>query len=118
MGLFTYVKVEPELLPEDYQHLTGWQTKNVVEPSMETLIIEKDKQLYYLWYECEWEDDPSNKFFGGYFKHKAEHKETLDYHGDMLFYNWDEKEKRLIELVARFSNGKLDYIKEYENEVF
>ena len=39
MGLFTEVIVPKELLPEKYQDYEGWQSKDVVEPEMETLEI-------------------------------------------------------------------------------
>ncbi len=106
MGLFTDVKIDISLLPDDCKELNEWQTKDVVDPQMETLIIDKDGRLIYVWYDREWHDDKSRSMFGGYLKPTEKHEDVLDYHGDMRFGNAEK------EMIARFDDGKLRYIRE------
>ena len=117
MGLFTEVKVHEVLMPEKYKHLSGFQTKDVIDfPTMETLEVNQDGELIYVWQEREWFEDKEYNIIGGYFKSIKEHRDKLEFHGDMIFYTIDMKTDKMIELIARFSYGKLDYIKEYKND--
>jgi len=118
MGLFTYVIVDKNLLLPEYQNFKEWQTYDVVEPCMETLEITKDGELYFIVAIREWEEDKSEKFFGGYYKKIDETRIKLSFHGDMNFYGYNPNEKKCTELYARFTNGKLEWIKseeEYNN---
>ena len=47
MGLFTYVKIDPSILPAKYRHVTGWQTKDVVDPLLLCITIRKDRKMRY-----------------------------------------------------------------------
>lgn len=91
MGLFTYVEIAKELLPEEFRKFENWQTKQVVTPSLNTLIIKNDGSLIY-------------------------NDHILDYHGDMEIHQWDNEKKIMTRLWARFSYGNLDcfYIREEE----
>lgn len=119
MGLFTNVEVSNELMPEEYRNLTGWQTKDVVDPFMETLVVCDNGQLVYIWYEREWEENPDS-LFGGYLRQKKEHRDILSYHGDMVFYTSTGKQSdntyKFVQLKARFTNGILNWIEEFEYE--
>jgi len=109
MGLFTWVKPDNAILPVGFKNLTGWQTKDVVECEMETLEITGEGELVSVWHEYEWVDI-ADAPLGWYMKQTQEHRSTLDYHGDMTFYTGrdrDGNDSQLVELVARFSNGKL-----------
>lgn len=108
MGMFTWVKPANEILPEQFRNLDGWQTKDVVEQQLNTLEITADGKLVHIWFDKEWVDDP-NAFLGGYFRPTTEHRDTLDYHGDMYFYTFDSSET-FIELKARFTEGQLQWV--------
>ena len=120
MGLFTYVVPPENLLPEEYRGLTDWQTKDVInDPFMETLVITESGQLIYVWSEKEWETG-GESFFGGHLKTTVDHRDILDFHGDMVFYtstgdiNGDDY--KFIQMKARFTGGKLEWIKEFPRE--
>ena len=115
MGMFTWVKPDNTILPAECRNMDGWQTKDVVGCHLNTLEITADGQLIHIWNETEWQDTPG-ALLGGYFAPTVEHRDVLDYHGDMVFYtsnhddpntpDWD-----LIGLKARFTEGKLQWIK-------
>ena len=113
MGLFTDVKIAEELLPEQYRDLTGWQTKEIVEPDMQELEITTEGYLYYHWNEYEFDEETynQNKDKGGLLalcgimKVKQEHRDKLNFHGDLHAHTYDRTE--WFELVARFTEGKL-----------
>ena len=110
MGMFSEVIVPPALLPEEYRELKNWQTKDVVDPFMETLEITNEGELIHTWWEREFVNDP-NHWGGLSYKVKAEHKDVLDYHGDMVFYAFDKpQDQELVRLRARFTSGKLESI--------
>lgn len=113
MGMFTYVNPAEELLPEICRGLGGWQTKDVIECAMETLDITPDGKLVHVWWEREFVKDDKG-ILGGYFEPRIEHRDTLDYHGDMEFYTTIGTGHDLIELVARFAGGQLQWIREYK----
>ena len=115
MGMFTWVKPANEILPPEFHNRDGWQTKSVVECQLETLEITADGKLLYIWWEREWEDD-EKVLLGGCFKPTVEHRDVLDYHGDMVFYLGTEDDPNtsgwsLVEFVARFTEGELQYVK-------
>jgi hypothetical protein len=85
MGLFTNVVVEGKHLPLTLRKC-DWQTKDVVEPTMDTLIITKAGRLLEQLY-----DKPA---------------EDLNYHGDMNFYTIHKGE--WVEFKARFTDGQLE----------
>lgn len=115
MGMYTDVKPANEILPERFHNLDGWQTKDVVEPQLETLEITADGKLIHIWYEKEWVDDPG-VFLGGHFKPTTEHRIALDYHGDMWFYTIRNNHE-FIELKARFTEGRLQWVNLVEKSV-
>lgn len=115
MGLYTYVEPANEVLPLEYRNMDGWQTKSVIEPRLTTLEIATDGQLFHIWYEKEWQDEPG-AIFGGYYIPTVEHRDVLDYHGDMVFYTGNHSDPNapdwdLIELRARFTDGKLQWVR-------
>lgn len=125
MGLFTYVNIPKDLLPERYKDYEGWQTKDVVDPEMETLEITSEGELYYLQNEYEWVHDENDQMsillklspeHRGYSRSIKLNRIKQEFHGDMLFYTWDETLKKGIDIVARFSYGKLDYTKTVHEE--
>jgi hypothetical protein len=93
MGLFTYVNFDESLLPEKYKDIKEWQTKDVVEPGMMRLKINKRGALRYYQYEKD--------------------VETLDFHGDMRFYTFRDYNglPEWVEGIARFNYGILDYVR-------
>ncbi len=113
MGMFAWVEIDPQLLPDACKTLTGWQTKDVVEPRCETLRLTADGQLVHVWHEWEWRDDET-ALFGGYLHSVAEHEDALEYHGDMVFYTHDSRLK-WWELKARFTDGKLAWVREVQD---
>ena len=98
MGMYTDVEPHPDYLPDEYKHLIGWQTGDVVEPVMGTLVInENGKLLYRLGFQ-----------FSG-----EEHRTF--YTGTMVFYTWrkhNSTSSGLVYLSAKFFNGYLINIKE------
>ena len=113
MGLFCDVRVPQELLPDEAKSLTGWQTKDVINPDMSTLEITLDGELVHEWWEYEPIENP--KKWGPYFRRVARHRDRLNYHGDMVFYTGSEEDPNtltweLIECRARFSEGRLEAI--------
>jgi len=113
MGLYTDVEVHPSLLPEPYNNQSEreWQTKDVVFPEMETLRITEDGRLLYIAHEYEFVDPGTPHKGYGYFKPVKEIITEINYHGDMHFGYFDTETGEGVELVARFTNGKLDYIR-------
>jgi hypothetical protein len=120
MGLFTNVEIAEKWLPDEYGGLTDWQTKDVInDPFMETLIITNSGQLIYVWFEREWETG-GESFFGGHFRTTVEHRDILDFHGDMVFYtstgDVNGNDYKFIQFKARFTDGNLEWIKEFPRE--
>ncbi len=114
MGLFTHVVVFNDLLPEKFKKYDGWQTKDVVESFMETLEITKDGSLLHITHKYEWVKDPERKIIGGYMKIVDTAVTKLEFHGDMNFYTWDDELKQPVDLIARFTEGRLTWIREKE----
>ena len=109
MGMFSYVVVSDSFLPVEVRGMTGWQTKDVIEPLMETLIITDDGDLFRERWGVRTYDDPS-ALFGFRTERTKQSLEKLDYHGDMVFYTSNDDpnvDPRLIECLARFDDGKL-----------
>ncbi len=106
MNLFTHVKVESRFLPPLVKELNGWQTRDVVEPSLETLKIENCRLIYEV-YEYE---EIHNAMFGGFIHPVGKQEIDLDYHGAMNFYTIDDKNE-MVEMVARFNHGNLFWVK-------
>jgi len=109
MGLFTYVKVDENLLPEKYRKYNNWQTKDVVEPLMDTLIIDENGNLY-----LEWFDIVANENYNGRdmiyeppFKQGKRHTMKVDFHGIMNFGDFDNMTRQSVDLYAKFTDGKL-----------
>ena len=106
MGVYSDVEVHPSLLPEEHRHLKYWQTKDVIDPMMSTLVITEDGQLIHKFTGI------IKKFLGG-----KESEEELLYTGAMVFYTvlppFMPGSKLLI-LTAEFVDGKLVSIKEDE----
>jgi hypothetical protein len=113
MGLFTWVAIDNDLMPEEYNNFKGWQTKDVVEPFMETLKITKEGSLVYIETQRKWEPNEEHPL-KGCFKKIGQTQTDLNYHGDMNFYTSDDKGKYFVDLVARFTEGQLQYIKKVE----
>ena len=119
MGLFTRVKVVRRLIPKEYRQYIrpeGWQTKDVVEPSMDTLEITAKGELFYEFHKYDVVEDPGS-FVGFYMKPIKTYRVRLDFHGDMRFYTSHENDEGgwdFIDLVARFTEGKLQKIFPYK----
>lgn len=115
MGMFTWVEPDNAVLPPEYRELKDWQTKDVIECALETLVISATGQLIHVWHEYETVEDAST-FSGFYLRPTTEHRDILDYHGDMRFYTTTTGDRSspdyaFIELVARFTEGKLQWIR-------
>ncbi|MEK6792244.1 MAG: hypothetical protein AABX95_00325 [Nanoarchaeota archaeon] len=99
MGMFDYLKCEFKL-PKGNENIQNeeFQTKDF-ECMLDLYTITKDKKL-----KC---------------KSKGKIK-TLPYHGDIRFYtstgNHMDKTHKWYEFNARFSYGRLDYIKKAKNK--
>ena len=102
MHLFTHVKVESGLLPPQVKELAGWQTRDVVEPSLETLRV-VDRRLVYEVH------DYGQDTWSGVIRPTTKHTIPLDYHGEMRLHTYAEDEK--VELIARFNCGELFWIR-------
>lgn len=50
----------------------------------------------------------------GYFKKISQTTTDLNFHGDMEFYTSGDKREEYVDLVARFTDGQLQYIKKVE----
>ncbi len=98
MGLFDNLKCKANL-PEGNKELQEeiFQTKSL-DCLLETYIITKNKKLVI-------ETKKGTK--------------TILYHGDIIFYtftgNHEDKTYKWHEFIARFTNGKLQYIKKVKN---
>lgn len=92
MGMFTYVDIAKELLPEEYRGLSNWQTKEVVCPEMYTLEVTPDKHLYY---------------------HNRDRTDIINFTGDMCAYEFAQS---IIYLDMKFINGELINITITEEE--
>lgn len=110
MGLFTYVKVDENLLPEKYRKYSNWQTKDVIQPFMDTLFILSDGCLYLEWFEI----IANEKYKGGTdiiyeppFRQGTRHFEKINFHGIMNFGDIDMETHELVDLYAKFTDGKL-----------
>ena len=94
MGMFDYLKCEFKLPKgnEDVQN-EEFQTKDF-ECLLDLYIITKDRKL-----KCK----------------SVGKTKVIPYHGDIRFYtstgNYEDKTHKWHEFIARFSYGKLDYIK-------
>lgn len=106
MNLFTHVKVESRFLPPRVKELNGWQTQDVVEPSLETLKIE-NRQLIYEVHEYE---EVDRVMSGRIVRPIAKHTIPLDYHGEMHFHTYTDMNER-VEMVARFNYGELFWVR-------
>lgn len=116
MGMFTWVKPDPTILPEECRHLSGWQTKSMFDDHhCETLEIASDGRLIHIWHDYEWREDES-AFLGGYLVPVKEHRDELHYHGALVFYVSDDATGEWFEFVAKFTNGVVDSLKRVEVE--
>ena len=113
MGLFSYVEVPDIFMPENRQNMKNWQTKDVINPFMDTLIITTAGNLIHQWHEYDYAKDPTS-WFGLKSVIKSTHEDVLNYHGDMEFYTFNDEHRNFVEMVARFTDGKLEWIKEKE----
>lgn len=101
MGMFTHVIVPDDLLPDPARNHCGWQTKDVVDPAMTTLEITEDGLLF--------EIIPYRSLNNRGSRYYREH---IDYHGDIHFYTRNNDDGwEMIKCTARFTNGKLEWIK-------
>ncbi len=94
MGMFDYIKCEAKLPRTDREvQKEVFQTKSL-ECFMNFYVITKDKELIRV---------------------SKKEKNAVLYHGDIKFYTFIEnpKDKKLkwYEYIARFTNGKLEYIR-------
>jgi hypothetical protein len=117
MGMYNIVVVESELLPEEFK-VKEFQTKmDLEELFSETFTISKEGRLLFERREYEWRPDPEKAKLGGLLAYhgalKTVSKETIDenFHGDFSFYN------ELVDCVARFTHGQLEYITYGQREV-
>jgi len=113
MSLFTYVKIDKTLLDSEYHSFTEWQTKDVAEPFMETLEITKEGELYYIEDIREWKEDKES-IIGGFLVKIGENRNKINFHGDINFYSCNIEKREGVDLFARFTNGKLEWIKSLE----
>jgi hypothetical protein len=89
MGMFDEIKVEFPM-PEDWQ---TWQAKTFQTKDLECLlshfVITADGRLV----------------------HEEDGQEVEDYHGDIIFYKFDESEIELVYFKARFTEGICQWIR-------
>jgi len=118
MGMFNYVKVENEMMPEKYR-AQEFQTKEDLEDLyLETYTITKEGRLMFERKTYEWKPDPKKKKLNGFFakyggalKTKSSTMVDENFHGDFHFYSGiNPKSAKDIECVARFTNGQLESI--------
>ena len=99
MGLFTYVEIPPNYIPEKYKGYTHWQTKDVIKSHLlGTLTITKSGELFY-----------NLPFFIG---QPVPH--PMNYTGDIKIYasrSWFP-----VELSLTFKSGILTRVKKLESE--
>ncbi len=116
MGMFTDVIIEDKgVLPKRLQCIQfEYQTKDCVVPEMETLTITRDNKLKYEWYE--YESVPNeNSYFKFSLRKTLRHIEILDFHGDMHICGVNHEIDKFVDLIARFTEGNLQWIKEDES---
>lgn len=106
MNLFTHVKVESRFLPPQVKELNGWQTRDVVEPSLETLKIENRRLIY----EVHEYEETHVMGLGDFIRPISKQEIALDYHGAMRFHTFADNDE-LVELIARFNYGELFWVK-------
>jgi len=100
MGLFDYLKCEVKL-PKASKEIEEniFQTKDF-ENSLDTYIITKKRKLVLI---------SKNK------------RKTISFHGDITFYTCTGEHKtkdfKWYQYVARFTHGKLEYIKKVKNKI-
>jgi len=108
MGLFNYVVVESDVMPENLRG-ARFQTKDgPCELYMETYTITKEGRLMFLEKVYEWKPDEakkdSDRFFekyGGALKTKRETLIDTNYHGILNFYGHG------VDCDAKFTDGNL-----------
>lgn len=115
MGLFTNVIIHPSLLPKGFKHYDTWQTKDVVDPSMETLEVTEDGKLIYHWNKYSGVESQET-FLGFRLVAVEKYHDILDFHGDMVVYVFSETDKVLVEFKFRFTDGCLTSVTKLEKE--
>lgn len=113
MSMFSDVIIEDNnMLPKYLRNkVVEYQTKDCVEPEMETLIITKDGHLVYQWYEYESIPDDAT-YLKFRLEKRQQHLDILAFHGDMRICALDLATDKIVDLVARFTEGKLMWIKD------
>jgi hypothetical protein len=106
MGLYDTLIIEADV--PNMPSRSEYQTKDL-DNALFTFFITKKGEIYRENWEHEWKES-TDHFFGGYLD-KVEgsyHRDYLtDFHGDIKFISVDYGD----EFVARFTHGKLEYIK-------
>ena len=115
MGLFDYIRVRMLLPAEPPPPTIEWfQTKDTEDISgqlyMEKWTIEADGRLIHHRPTYSWEPDQSKAEddfmrFAGALKTAKIDDITHPYHGDIRFYEGDDKTREWWEYVARFTDG-------------
>ena len=109
MGLFSCVKVHPANLPGFCCNYENWQTKDVIEPCLDTLELTKDGNLLHIVRSgAEWVRD-KDRLLGGYYKWTSEEKVPLTYTGIMNMYTFSPN-GRWVEFDVYFIDGKVSKI--------
>lgn len=94
-------------MPSEYTGHEKWQTKDVVEPMLGTLIVQPDGRLVYEYGIYKYRPD-SESIFGvrGYLIETR--RDVLDYHGIMKFYDFSPNyDGKFVEFETEFNHGLL-----------
>jgi hypothetical protein len=104
MGVFDWVKCEAPL-PDGFVppgKYDDFQTKTFDEAYMECFTITSDGRLLKRFdvYDITPESE----------RHRSGQWEEVPFHGDLEFGSYDTETKESRDYIARFSNGRLDWI--------
>jgi len=111
MGMYNLVEPHDSIMPKQYRGLSAWQTKDAADCMFDILRITEEGRLILeeSTYELKKDDDA---FLGVIMNKVSTVDKDLNYHGDVCFYTFDGDE--FIELVAHFTNGNLERVKEVQ----
>lgn len=123
MGMFDYVHCEYPL-PDGHNEAEEYQSKDTPAQGLERYQITADGRLLGRFVERQWVD--SDGPFGGFLREVpgTEEWREVSFHGDIRFYcsnvcisgpegvaTRDDRPPVFREYIARFTNGRLEWIK-------